>query len=143
MKKMSDYIKWYVYITTSILIVCAVCFTLSDGDMIPAKTLWQILLSGLFTALVTGILHEKECKKKSTAIIRHLSHYILLCIVMILCGKWFGWLDFDFGGIIMMAVLVAVVYLLTFCVYYIIDLKQAREINRKLKEKYNDSSESL
>lgn len=37
-----------------------------------------------------------------------------------------------------MAVDVVVVYLICFGVYYLVDLKQANDINKKLKEKYDD-----
>ncbi len=139
MKRLGEYIKWYVYITTSILVVCAVNSSISCEDTIPVETLWQILLSGFLTTLVTVLLIFRECNKKSTAIIRYFLHYILLCVVMIVCGKWFGWMDFDFSGIAMMVSSVAIVYLLSFGAYYIIDLKQASEINEKLKEKYSDN----
>ena len=37
-----------------------------------------------------------------------------------------------------MVVSVAAVYGITFLIYYLIDLKQADEINQKLKEKYGE-----
>lgn len=57
---------------------------------------------------------------------------------MIICGHRFGWRNLNLAGIIMMLMSVAIVYLLTFFSYYLIDLKQAKEINQKLKEKYGD-----
>lgn len=53
-------------------------------------------------------------------------------------GEWFGWIDFDLFGIGMMAIDVGLVYLLVFIAYYIIDIKQAGEINKMLQEKYGD-----
>lgn len=141
MKGLGEYIKWYMYITTSILIVCAVLFHISGEETIPVETLWQILLSGFLTTLVTVLPIFRECSRKSTAIIKHILHYVLLCAVMFLCGKWFGWMDFELEGIAMMAGAVAVVYLLSFGAYYMIELKQASDINRKLKEKYSGGPE--
>lgn len=139
MKMIKDFIRWFLYITTGILIVCAVNFGITDGDQIPKDTLWQILLSGFLTTGVTMLLYPRDENKKSAVFVRCFIHYAMLCVVMILCGQWFGWMDFDFGGIVMMSISVASVYLLSFTVYYIIDLKRAEEINRKLKEKYGDS----
>lgn len=138
MKRLSEFIKWYIYITISILAVCTVIFNILSDGTIPAATLWQILLSGFLTTVVTVLLTSGEWNKISTVIIRVILHYISLCIVMVLCGKGFGWLSFDFNGIALMAGAVAVVYVLSFGVYYIIDLKQADEINQRLKEKYSD-----
>ena len=61
---------------------------------------------------------------------------------MILSGRWFGWLEFDISGIVIMLLSVAGVYLLTFFVYYILDRKEALEINQKLNEKYHDDGEA-
>lgn len=138
MKKFSEYIKWFMYITTSILIVCTVIFGLYNEESIPGETLWQILLSGFLTTLVTVIFRIGEGKGGAADIFRYVLHYILLCVVMIVCGNWFGWLKLDFAGIGMMLGAVAVVYLLTFLAYYFIDLKQANDINKKLKDKYGD-----
>ena len=49
MKIISSFIKWYFYITTGILFVCAINMTLSREENIPSDTLWKILLSGFLT----------------------------------------------------------------------------------------------
>lgn len=138
MKKIADYVKWFLYITTGILIVCGVNMEMMGMDMIPLKTLWQILLSGFLTTAVTVLLLPTELAGKVETCVKFLLHYVSLCIVMILCGNWFGWLDLDFKGILMMVVSVAGVYLLAFAAYYLIELRQANRINQKLKEKYGD-----
>lgn len=140
MKRLSEFIKWYIYITISILVVCTIIFgAFSSGDTMPVDTLWQILLSGFLTTLVTILMVITECTKKYVSVIKYVLHYVLLCAVMILCGNWFGWIRFELYGVVMMAGAVAVVYILAFGVYYLIDLKQANEINQKLKEKYRDA----
>jgi len=138
MKRFHDFIKWFLYITTGILIVCAVNYSFYRADTIPQNTLWQILLSGFVTALVTTVIMGKEITKKTEFLIRVSIHYLVLCAVMILLGHSFGWLNYDLPGILMMMVSVAVVYLLNFAVYYVIDSRQADEINRTLREKYQD-----
>lgn len=131
-----DFIKWFSYITMGILIVCAVNFTLYGSDTIPMVTLWQILLSGALTTLVTMLLYPKEGRRKMTVLVGTLIHYAALCGVMIACGYWFSWMSLDAAGIRMMCLSVAGVYVLTFTAYYIVDLKQAEKINQRLKEKY-------
>ena len=140
MRTLKDFVKWFLYITMGILIVCAVNFQLADVESLSKETLWQILLSGFLTSGVTVLLYPRESMNKIPFWIKLVVHYVALCIVMILCGHWFGWLDFDLGGIVMMAVSVAVVYGITFLIYYLIDLKQADEINRRLEEKYGENS---
>ena len=138
MKIISSFIKWYFYITTGILFVCAINMTLSREENIPSDTLWKILLSGFLTTVVTMFFLFRESDSKFVMIYRMILHYLALGIVMILSGRWFGWLEFDISGIVMMLLSVAVVYLLTFLVYYILDRKEAQEINQKLNEKYHD-----
>lgn len=138
MRVLKDFVKWFLYITMGILIVCAVNFQIADAESIPKETLWQILLSGFLTTGITVLLYPRNGSNKSTFWVEILAHYLALCIIMILCGYWFGWLDFDLGGISMMVVSVAAVYGITFLIYYLIDLKQADEINQKLKEKYGE-----
>ena len=137
MKKFQDFIKWFLYITTGILIVCTVNISLCQtNDTIPQNTLWEILLSGFVTTIVTRAIVPSEDTKRSESLIRIGLHYLVLCIVMIFFGHSFGWLDYDLQGILMMVLSVAVVYLLSFSVHYVIDREQADKINRRLRENF-------
>ena len=138
MKIISSFIKWYFYITTGIPFVCAINMTLSREENIPSDTLWKILLSGFLTTVVTMFFLFRESDSKFVMGYRMILHYLALGIVMILNGRWFGWLEFDISGIVMMLLSVAVVYFLTSFAYYILDRKEAQEINQKLNEKYHD-----
>ena len=138
MEKVGKLLKWFLYITPGIVFVYAVNIEIAGEETIPARGLWQVLLAGFLTALVTMALVPREGKRKWSVFAGILLHYAVLCVVMIACGCLFGWMDFDASGVIMMSVSVAAVYLLSFLVYFRIDLKQAEEINRKLKEKYGD-----
>ena len=138
MKRVSEFVKWFFYITTCVLFICAANIQLSGGDVISANTLWQIMLSGFVTSLVTVFFRPSEWDGGRAGIIKIVIHYFALCAVMILFGCWFGWMDFDLHGIIMMVISVAVVYFLVYFASYWLDKKQADEINRKLKGKYRD-----
>lgn len=138
MKKLFEFIRWFLYITTCVLFVCAANIQISGNETVSTITLWQILLSGFLTSLVTVLLRPLEQDSSRVAVIRIIVHYFVLCGVMIACGCWFGWMNFNLKGIVMMIVSVAVVYLLVFLAGYWLDKKQADEINQKLKGKYND-----
>ena len=138
MKKILEFIKWFFYITTSVVFICAANLTISGGNTIFVNTLWQILLCGFLTALVTVLLRPDPKDGGKIMILKIIIHYIILCVVMIICGHWFGWMVFSFADIVMMLVSVAVVYLIVFTAGFWLDLKGAEEINRRLKEKYND-----
>lgn len=138
MRKFHEFVKWTLYITTGILIVCASNVLLMGEEQIPAEMLWQILLAGALTSFVTVVFFPRECEEKIGTILQFALHYAVLCVVMIICGSMFGWMNLNAAGVIMMLISVAVVYLLSFLAYYIIDMRQADAINQKLKERYGD-----
>ena len=138
MRRVSEFIKWFFYITTCVLLVCAANIQISGDETIPTVTLWQILLSGFLTALVTVILWPGAQDGVRVSVIKIIVHYFVLCGVMIACGCQFGWMVLNLSGVVMMTVSVAVVYLLVFLASYQVDKKQADEINKKLKGKYSD-----
>lgn len=134
MKFLKSFVNFFATITTGILIVCAVNFFLSDSTEIPGDTLFQILISGLATALITAVFYYKEIKTHKQFLIILAAHYVLLCGIMIGLGVWFGWMDFNAAGIIMMLISVAVVYGLTILMNYIAAKKDADEINMMLEQ---------
>lgn len=136
MKFLKELLKFFVNITAGILIVCTIHFSASDSDTIPGSTLWQILLSGAITAFISALFYKREITTTRKFITVVVLHYFALCTVMILLGIWFGWMDFDIPGIIMMAVSVAIVYGFTFFARFLLDKKEVDEMNHALKEKY-------
>lgn len=141
MKFFTEFLKYFVIITTGVLLMCAVNVSLSEtgGESLAVGvTLWQILGAGAVTAFVTALVYMRECKTKKQFIVMVIIHYILICAIMVTLGVLFGWMALNIGGIIMMIVSAALVYLFTYTVRYISDKRQADEFNRALKEKYKD-----
>ena len=138
MKKLTELIKWTVYITVGILIVCSTNVTLSNIDSIPASFLWDILLAGFTTAVVTVLLGPDPERPLKEIWFQYVIHYIALTCLMIFMGTLFDWMDFNLAGIIMMSVSTAIVYAITMVISLLLDVKSADEINKRLKEKYKD-----
>lgn len=133
------FLEWFVFITTGVLIICAINFSLfSDSSYIPRSTLSHILLSAFLTAAVTAFFCLLEPVKKSSRVICFFLHFCCLLGIMLVCGIRFGWIDFESFGMIRMGVSVVVVYLFVIAVYYILDKHWAEQINHRLKEKYSD-----
>lgn len=138
LKSFSGFIRWFIAITTGVLIICAVDFTIFHEGNIPEMTLWDILLSSFVTTVVTIVFWGiKEVKEGACEIAAIAMHYICLCIVMIVFGAKFGWMELNLSGILMMVLSVAAVYIFSFIVNYILDSQQADMMNQKLKEKYS------
>lgn len=138
MRIFRESIKWFVYITTGILIVVTVNFTLAGMETMSVNNLWKILLSAFLTTIVTVFFQPEDETRQHVAYLNLVLHYLALCVVMIICGKWFGWIEFNLAGILLMAISVAVVYLLCFLTDLILDRRQAEAINKRLKERYSD-----
>ena len=138
MKKVFEFIRWFFYITTCILFVCAANVEISGTEVVSTITLWEILLAGFITSIITVLLRPGERDSVRISITKIIAHYFVLCGVMIVCGCWFDWMVLNAQGVVMMMISVAVVYLLVYSAGYWLDRKQADEINRKLKGKYRD-----
>lgn len=138
MEILRNFIKWFLYITMSIFLVVTLTFERNFEDTIPADTLWHILISGFLTTAVTVLIALRECKSRWTSLLKYILHYIALCVVMIFCANWFGWYSLNLSGILSMSLSVAIVYALAFGVYCLTDLKQAKDINKLLQEKYKE-----
>lgn len=135
-KIFTEFVKYFMNITTGILIICAV--NSFGTEMLSGKVLWQILIAGAGTALLTTIIYNKEVSTTKGFVLMTAVHYILLCVIMIIIGITFDWMSFNLSGIIMMVISVALVYVFTFFGRYIIDKKEADSFNKALKNKYKD-----
>lgn len=138
MKTLGNFVKWFLYITVGILIVCGISYVLAGVEMVMVDVFGMILLSAFVTALATVLITPKDEDGKVKSCVKIVLHYIILCVIMCFLGVWFGWMHFDLAGIAMMVVDVGLVYLLAFVAHYIVDVKQAGEINKMLQEKYGD-----
>ncbi len=138
MKSIGEFIKWFVYITIGIFLVCAISFTLEGEEVIPVSTFWKILLEALVATVVTVPLQPQEGDGSGKAWAKVALHYLSLCIIMFCFGGWFGWIPFSVQGGIIMSVDVAIVYALCTATYYLIDVRQAKGINKVLQEKYGE-----
>lgn len=137
MRTLSNFVKWFLYITTGITIICGINYTLAGVETVAADIFWKILFCGFATTLVTVLLLPKEDGRRKSYI-KFVLHYIMLCIVMIPVGVWFDWISFSLSGVLIMAADVGGVYIAALLAYYVIDCRQAEEINKGLKEKYGE-----
>lgn len=138
MKILGNFIKWFLYITVGILIVCGISCWIEGKETVTVDIFWMILFSAFVTALVTALIFPKEEYGKVKYGIKFVLHYSVLCIIMCYLGERFEWIDFNPAGVIQMIIWVGIVYLLVFMADYIIGIKQANDINKMLQEKYGE-----
>ncbi len=133
MRYIKDIIKYFTFITTGIIILFIVLMLIQGDKELCLSTLIEIPCAGLATSVVTVFLYPFEEQK--VFFLRILLHYLALCIIMITMGKLFGWIRLNIGGILLMMLSVAVIYIFTFGVTYITSKNEAYEMNQALKSK--------
>lgn len=135
MRFITDLVKYFVYITTGILFVFIVILLLEGTDSISIQKLIQIPCAALATALLTVLIYTREAAKKKEYYIRIAIHYILLCVVMVILGTVFEWIDFDLKGIMIMVISTAAIYAFTFTGSYLSSKSDAKKLNEALRSK--------
>lgn len=135
MRFIKTFVNYFATITTAILIVCALDIQFVGYESLDKLILWQIIFAGAVTALVTAVFFLKDIKSMKQYIIVSVIHYFCLCAIMIFFGMQFGWIGKDMLSCTLMAVMVAAVYAMTFLMNYILQKKEADEINKALKER--------
>lgn len=135
MKFITDLIKYFVYITTGIVFVFIVMLLIEGGSGISIQTLIRIPCAALITALVTVIIYSKEGVTKREFYVRIAIHYILLCVIMVIFGTAFGWVNLNFGGVMIIIISTAAIYAFTFAGAYLSSKSEAEKLNKALKNK--------
>lgn len=140
MKYISEFIKYFCFITTGILIISGI--TVVNYDEIPPEICLQIVLSGAITALVSTIFLTGEPKNKKDMLLRMGLHYVSLCVIMVIIGIKFNWIPKSITGVIFMIVSVGIVYVFVCLSYVFTSRKEVNEMNKALLEKYCDDKNS-
>lgn len=143
MNKIKEIMKWFVYITPCVLLMCAVIYSINKSENITVLTLWQILLSSAATACITVFFPIKKKKKKSQFLATCIAHYISLCIIMSAFGIWFGWTKISFLSIAIMCTAVGIVYLAVFGITYSMKKQEAAEINEVLRRRFSNNADEV
>lgn len=135
MSKIRTFIECFVTVTTGIVLIAA-CTYHSQPEALTSMTLWQILLSAALCALSTTLFFPEEYPGKVRFWMGIGLHFVSLCAIMIVCGRWFGWVGPTAPDALIMVLYVVLVYGFTLGVTYLIERKQVTDMNRQLKKKY-------
>lgn len=137
MKKIREFFLWFTTITTGILLICAIQFSLQPGAALPQNMLWHVLLSGGCTAAATTLLLPHDDCSKTRFILGIIVHFLVLCVIMVFFGTRFRWISFTVEGVLGMVFCVAFVYGFTVICTIISHKREAEEFNAALQKKYH------
>ena len=135
MRLITDLVKYFVYITTGIVFVFIAMLLIEGGSGISTQTLIRIPCAGFVTALVTVIIYSREAMTKKAFYIRIAVHYLLLCVIMVIFGTAFGWVNLNLAGIMTIVISTAAIYAFTFAGAYLSSKSEAEKLNKALKSK--------
>lgn len=135
MSKFQVFVQCFVTVATGSLVVAAVTYSLTPATPTDI-TLWQILLSAGLCALPTALLFPPENAGKLRTRAGLGLHFVSLCVIMVLCGRWFGWVGPSVAEAAVMVGYVVLVYGFTFGVSFLLSKRETDEMNRQLRKKY-------
>ena len=128
-------LHYCVDITTAVLIAAAIFLTIS-GQQMDSVILWEILLSGLITALPSAVLLCFDTKSPRLSLILWIVHFIVIFCVTLLLLKAFGWCSITPLTVTVTFLAVVFIYVFTCSVHYLIDRKHTAIMNKQLQKRY-------
>ena len=134
MKFFSDVLKYFVSITTGVILIFIIIMLVNGDTGMYLSTLIEIPSLALLTAVITAVIHRGEPEQKQF-IKRMIVHFVLISVVVSAAGVIFGWVNLSFGGIMIMLVCNTAVYAFTYSMTYIFSKKEADELNEALMRK--------
>ena len=136
MKKLRKFLECFVCVTTGIVIISAFAYAPTPDALTPG-TLRHILLAAALCALSTALFFPDEYPGKVRFWVGIVLHFVSLCAIMIVCGRWFGWVGPTFRDAAVMVGYVILVYAFTSGTSYLLEVRQAAAIDKQLQKKYH------
>lgn len=132
-------LHYFVDITTAVLIAAALFLTIT-GQQVNANIMWEILLSGIITALPSTILLYLDTRSVKLSVVLWLIHFLLIFMTTLFLLKTFGWCRINPTSVRYTFLAVVFIYLFTGFVHYLSDKKNTVWMNQQLKKRYADKS---
>lgn len=135
MQRIKNLASLFPNITTGILISAAIFISVSkESQVITTNILWQLIICSFLCTMGSVIYPAKELPKKQTALLSVIN-YIYVNMIVIGCGIVFEWFDLeDWGKIMILSLLVAIVFIVVWCISVFKGQRLANEMNKRLAE---------
>ena len=105
---------------------------------IPSLALPEILSVGIVCGVATHLLLPEHEVPITEGRIRCVIHYVLINVIVLVCGYFYGWYALDIISVLLMCLTSAGVYVFTFLLNFHRNKKMSDEMNEKL-EKYKSN----
>ncbi len=136
---MKDAIKLVVthffIITVSVMFVISVSNSVAGVKYYSSDFPWQIIITGIITALPTFLFYSNKEPTKKQYIVRFIIHFILIETIVMIEGWILNWYSTFLNGLIIFG-MVVFVYAVVLAYTYFVSSNTAKSINKAL-EKFN------
>lgn len=140
--------RWKIFsdtftkVTTCVVFGVAIyCRIFFPGPNFREELLWQILFVSLLTS--AGALMYTDDIKKNSMKVRCIVHYLMVNVIVIGCGIWFGWFHTDnLAQVIGMLLLIAVIFGIVSFILWRKAAQEAQMMNLRLAEYQGKSEEA-
>ena len=142
MKKLKNF--WYVYtsVVTCVSFSAASFISIFFSDApLDANIIWQILFVSFLCSIWSMLYPDRELSKKEL-VLAYTGHYLLVNLIVLGCGLWFGWFYADnLLQIIGMLIVIAFVFVVVCITTWKREAHEAMLMNERLKA-YQEKKES-
>lgn len=134
-------ITHFFIISTGVLFIISLSNLLFDGnEPLKPELPWQILLTGLLTALPSLLFSFKKEPTKKQFQLRVAIHFIVIETIVMTEGILFEWYE-DFISALVLFFVILAVYIFVWVYSYFMNIHLARDINAALK-RFNEDEDS-
>jgi hypothetical protein len=131
----SSFLRYFVNINTAVLITLAVYLAFT-GKQTDSSILWEILFSGLITALPSAALVCLDIKSGKVQFLLWLLHFLLIFGIALLMLHLFGLCAVTMKSVFNTFLAVVFIYLFTSYLHYLMDKSHVALMNEKLRKRY-------
>lgn len=138
-------VSMFCRITTAIVLFSSLEIFFTEGIvMVSVAMMWQILLVSFLTTIGYFPVLIGEQKEKGFTWLPILLYFLYVNVVVLLCGFFFGW--FQFESIKMIAIAeftIGIIFFTVAAITYLADCRTADRINRRLRERTGEENSEM
>ena len=126
-------------VSTCVMAVVALFTTVIDpAEWIEPVVLWQALMVSFLCAVSCFIFPWDVVLKKREIWIRTALHYLIINLIVLGFGNWFGWYHIDeWASLLAMLISIAVIYAIVACISWRKSKQDAQRMNERLMQYRN------
>ncbi|MBQ9982417.1 MAG: DUF3021 family protein [Oscillospiraceae bacterium] len=121
-----------------VIVRCAAIYMTISGQQMDSMILWEILISGIITALPSALLVCFDAKSGKISLLLWFVHFMLIFFTTLILLKIFGWCSITPISVLITFLAVVFIYLFTCYLHYLIDRRHVSLMNQQLKKRYTN-----